>query len=781
MPIPLAVLRKNPDSQDRPVGTATVAGLNLILTCAHVMRAGGYERKEGEEVRIRFNGSEPTTARLLKCDWIDSSSSGWPINEKLPLSLDVVALTPTASVEGTISQLRALDRSDDRAAMKAFGFPPDTPDGRESRFTMGSLDDARGLRQIDWTPGAFTVKPGFSGGPVWDTSQVAVGIIVARWLPNADERFDPASAWMNPITSVADLFARHGIAGLKIQPAIVGRYPAAAKLVDWVEERLAENPYRSKRISPLLPIKIAVSPENANPRQAFAEIERLHSGEDDARQSFEMVSTGRLIDLVNGSHLYLQAPGGAGKSFAQYEAVLAAVNAGMLPVFISVVEAGAAIGRVFAASSVEDKLEALFQVCRSKVGYRVFKEANGNSSPILLILDGLNETSAEAGQMLDLAVNIAANFSTVRLIVGDRLTLRQNYPDSFRLATVAPVGIDQIEAAHPDFAAFTPEYKRLLRVPFFLDLVLESQGLAHNTRREIILRYIGGLLGNQAGPETHGNADANIAVLAAIAYEAYRDGEQLLRAKVFRDQLVQLDPQRLAEAGLLRAGRTSQTFVFRHQLLHDCLAAQHFHSNQLNPDETNLNILTLKRRSAEALVFVLEGGEPERSDEFITHIYDWDHGITLSCLVETRTNPQDALATAICAVLAEKLEDTFLHTRQRPQSRIWALRRFLGTEDLSAENVLGQLRETKERFDVPLLRSWWPVFTAEQVTPVLWEALIGLEPMPGWSAAAAFRRLLARAPESARVETLERLTILYHALRNQMERKVKTQGRCAGE
>jgi len=373
--------------------------------------------------------------------------------------------------------------------------------------------------------------------------------------------------------------------------------------------------------------------------------------------------------------------------------------------------------------------------------------------------------------MLELAVNVAANFSTVRLIVGDRLTLRQNYPDSFRLATVAPFGIDQIEAAHPDFAAFTPEYKRLLRVPFFLDLVLESQGLEHNTRREIILRYIGGLLHSQAGPEMNGNADANIAVLTTIAFEAYRAGDQLLRAKVFREQHVQLDPQRLAEAGLLRAGRIPQTFVFRHQLLHDCLAAQHFHSNQLRPDETNLNILTLKRRSAEALVFLLEGAEPERSDELITHIYDWDHSITLSCLVETRTNPDDALATVICAVLAEKPGDTFLHTRLRLQSRIWVLRRFLGIEDLSVENVLGRLRETKEHLDIPLLRSWWPVFTAEQMASVLWEALVGLDPMPGWSAAAAFRRLLVRADESVHAETLDRLTILYHALRNQMEKK----------
>ena len=251
--------------------------------------------------------------------------------------------------------------------MKASGFPKEAPDGRESRFTMGSLGDARGLRQIDWTPGAFTVKPGFSGGPVWDASDATVGIIVARWIPAAEERFDPASAWMIPITSVADLLTRHGIAGLKIQPAVVARYPAAAKLVNWVEERLAENPYRSKRISPLLPITIAVSAESSSSGQAFAEIERLHSGEDVAKQSFEMVSTGQLIDLVNGSHLYLQAPGGAGKSFAQYEAVLAAVNAGMLPVFISVVDAGTSIGKVFAAGSVEDKLEALFQVCRSKV------------------------------------------------------------------------------------------------------------------------------------------------------------------------------------------------------------------------------------------------------------------------------------------------------------------------------------------------------------------------------------------------------------------------------
>ena len=109
MPIPLAVLRKNPDVQDRPVGTATVAGANLILTCAHVIRAGGYGRTEGEEIRLRFSGAEPITAHLQKCDWIDSGSAGWPPDDRLPLAMDVVALTPTATIGGAIPGLRALD------------------------------------------------------------------------------------------------------------------------------------------------------------------------------------------------------------------------------------------------------------------------------------------------------------------------------------------------------------------------------------------------------------------------------------------------------------------------------------------------------------------------------------------------------------------------------------------------------------------------------------------------------------------------------------------------
>jgi len=771
MPSSIAVLAYKPFGRDDPVGVATPVSSQLLLTCVHVLRAAGYPRQEGIGIRIRIDEQpEPRIvfASLLKCPWADGGDQ-WPTDEKLPPRLDVVALRLPEAMTGGVPAPRALDHSDAGAEMTAFGFPSDAPSGRQAGFKVAAMVDTRGLRQLNWKEGELPVDLGYSGGPVWDTKGAIVGMIVLRWRPDDTDHHSPPLGYMVPITAVSELFKRHVVSGLSVEPAILAKYKSARTLVDWTQDRLAENPYHKKRTTTLLPPTFAAGKVGQAPAEVLANIERLHSGEDDALVAFDQLGP---AELSSGSdHYYIQAPGGAGKSFALYELVAASVASGTLPVLITAIEGGTAIEEALQRTSVDAKLDALFYACKSQVGFKFFQQAIKNDDPVLLIIDGLNEVPADADEIITLAGNTVANFGNVRVVIVDRMTLRREYPDVFRLATIAPLSLDIVRTAIPEFPTFDPDFQRLLRSPFFLDLFRESSDatLGKRTRTRILLAYIEWLLKDQQGVE-HQVEEAS-RVLAEVAFEAYRAGGQNLTAEMFKKASgsFKLDPQLLTDSGLLRKNATpSSSFVFRHQLIHDCLASRYFIQERMVADTENLNILTLNRRSWDSLVLALEDSDSTRADELLIDIYDWDHGITLSCLVETRNDPNDALATAICAVLSEKLEDTFLHTRRRTQERVWALKRFLSTDgELSPAKTLEQIRGQEERFADKPLHQWWLVFTAEAATPELWSALVGTDPLAGWTAASALRRILLQTDESESKAILERLIIVYDALRNQ--------------
>jgi len=765
---PIAVLAFTPSGRDAPVGVATPVSSELLLTCVHVLRAGRYPRREGVQIRLRFGQqTEILQAKLLACPWVEDGPD-WP-DEELPPGLDVVALHLPKPITSELPTARSLDRADAGAEMIAYGFPTDGAAGREARFRVAAMLDTRGLLQLNWRPGEFPVELGFSGGPVWDGKGSTVGMIVLRWRPDDSDRISPHMGFMVPLTAISDLFKQHSVTGFSIEPAVLAKYKGARKLVKWAKDRLDENPYHKRRKTALLPISFAVGKEKQARELVFTNIERLHSGDDNALLDFDQLTPAELCSGRGSDHYYVQAPGGSGKSFALYELVMASVAWGTLPVLINTVEGGASITRAFGESTVKEKLEALFDECVSMVGFDFFQKARENDDPVLLIIDGLNEASTDVDKIINLAVNTANNFANVRVVIVDRMTLRRDHGDFFRLATVAPLAADTVQPVIPDFAGSDADFQRLLRIPFFLDLFRESEDAKPGKRTRILQEYVGWLLKDQQGGQNQAaQAERALRALAKIAFEAYRGGGQTLTSEMFRSVAVKLDPQWLADRGLLRKSSGASAFVFRHQLVHDFLASQHFLTERMDADTTNLNILTLSRRSWDALVLALEDLSAVEADKLLVDIYNWDHGVTLSCLVETRYDPNDALATAICAVLSEKLEDTFLHTRRRTQERVWALKRFLGTEgDLSLAVTLAQIRGAENRFLETPLHQWWLAFTAEAVTPELWRALIGVDPLAGWSAATAFRRILSQTDDPESAPVLELLLILYDALRNQ--------------
>lgn len=758
----IAVLRSIPSGLDNPVGAATPVSQEILLTCAHVLREGKYPRQAGARVRLRIaDQSETVYAEIVEFPWIDPGAQ-WPPDERLPVCLDIVALRLLKPISD-VPPARSLDHSDAQKEMTTFGFPVDAPSGREARVRMASMKDARGLRQLNWIPGQVPVDLGFSGGAVWDGAGHAVGMIVSRWRPEDSDHHSAPLGFMLPLTAVSYLFSRHRISGFSIEPAVLAKYKGARNLLVWAQERLDENPYHKKRATQLVPVTFAVGQKNLTHAEVFSNIERLHSGDDDALTAFEQL---RPADVCNKGHYYVQAPGGAGKSFALYELVIASVSFGFLPVLIDAIEGGAAIKKALTRETVEQQLQGLFEACKSKVAFKYFQQAESNEDPILLVLDGLNEASADVNEIITLAVNTTYNYSNVHVVIVDRLTKRQGYHEPFSLATVAPLAPESVQAIIPGFADADADFQRLLRIPFFFDLFQESEDARPGKRTRILQEYIGWLLKPHQELEAH--VEAARRKLAEIAFEAYHKGGQNLSQDMFL--AAGLDAQRLADAGLLRKN-TPSTYVFRHQLMHDHLASRHFLDMKMHADTDNLNTLTLNRRSWDCLVLALEDSDSQKADQLLIDIYNWDHSATLSCVAVTRNDPNDALAIAICAVLSEKLEDTFLHTRLRTAEKAWALRRFLRTDgELSVANTLEQIRNDEKRFVDSPLHQWWLAFTAGTVTRELWRALVGIDPLAGWSAAAALRRILAQG-DMKDERVLERLLILYDALRNQARAK----------
>jgi hypothetical protein len=769
----IAVLARTDEIYRNPIGTATVASPDLLLTCAHVLREGGYSRASGTEVRLRVQDRpEPLVAFLIDAPWIDRDTVGWPPDEKLPPKVDIVALKLKNKLGGESPVLRALGLSDGGAEVSSFGFPASQPSGREAYGRVASRSDMRGLRQLEAVPQRFPIETGFSGGPVFDKDQATVGVVVLRWRPGQDDLGAPPAAFMIPLSSISALFQEHKISGLRVDPPILLKYRKARDLIKWVDDRLEENPYGVLRSTPRLHLSLAIPKNDHAPADAFSKMEQLHIGDDTEFEAlFDLLEPREILSPNDSRNYYIQAPGGAGKTFFQYELLTEGPTAGVLPFFVNAMSAGTAIANVFQKSTTEEKLRTLFELSKCKVGFPFFRNAIDAGDPVLLVIDGLNEVSAEVSQVTGLISSIVTDYDKIQIVMADRLTFRGEYPDSFVLATISPLKPELVKETLGDAGEFPPDYERLMRIPFFLDLVREKDASQPAAGGALILKYVESLLqsGNHARTVQYQNTvDSPLFRLGQVAFCAYQEGKQEFSHTNLRSAggPASLELDQLVGAGLLRAGRTSSSYVFRHQLIHDCLAAFYFWNGKLPASPENLGVLTCGRRSSDALGFVLENLDEDKADDFIINVYDWDWGITLSCLVETRTNSKSALAAAICAVIAEKLDDTFLHTRQRPRARLSALRKLLDIDGdtLLVSDIPVHIREREDQFRGERLRRWWLAFTA--VTPCLdvWHALIGSDPLAGWSAASALRRI-ARDEDSV----FEQLEVLYHALKSQKE------------
>lgn len=736
-------------------GCGVLLAPNRLLTCAHVLHQGGYNLSDREQidVRARSRGEEVRVqATLLGHPWFECKD---PPREK-----DFVLLECSGLDDFDAPVVRTIGGHEAGSRFRVFGLSADARFGLTADLLLNEPDN-RGLYQLNQAPSGYPVQKGFSGSPVFDKKGKAVGIVVTRRRDGPEQ---PVLAFALPFSLIAQVCARHEVdCGFELEAWFIDAYAQSAELRDWIFERRQEQA-RGQATRHLLQTRLVI-PEGSRSRDhgsSCDQIEHIHLHGLDQEESSPSLTHASLADNgmkppfdAFGKHrlLYIQAPGGAGKTFFLYALLLRCFDWGIIPFFMD-----AGDWREKAAKSRDERLDQLDSHLKHlKSG--PFQKAERAGHPALLVIDGVNETTASVEGLYKLVEYIAGNFGNTAVILADRMTFRSRYPEGFRLATIAPLTRPEIEEAlqrsAPDQARpirpdqVSKSFSRILRIPFFLDILRSgSGGATASTRSDAIETYLEQII----FPGTNEGKDAQFNLLARFAFENYRDkGLSIVQEEL--DQAVGPGwTERLRGSGLLRKSQ-GRAFKFRHQLIHDYLAARHFSAAE-NEDEgldwtpANFSTLTFQRQSYDSLAFFCEmlPGRSSRQD-LLVRLYDWDYPAALRCILDLGEEEFDPdLVTAVYALVAEKRFERFLHSRRRVRPFETILSR-LGIEQppTSVEQLARQVSRIRRSGAWEDYEDWVALFATTRSSKrcprsTVLNLLFEDDPLLGWTAANVLRR-----------------------------------------
>ncbi|BAJ31992.1 hypothetical protein KSE_62270 [Kitasatospora setae KM-6054] len=253
------------------LGTGFLVADNLLVSCAHVLAAGGY--RPGHVVRVcfpRLPGAPEPTGRVL--------TEGWRDPQEQDTALVLLDGVPTGT-----APLRLGSAAGCRGhRVRSLGFPTQAPPGGHfgSGAVLGLLPAADRVGDLLQLTGANDLTTGFSGGPVLDeTTGLVVGMVTAITSPDGNDR-GQGIAYATPTEVLREA---------------------------WPALRVSDvSPYRG--LEPFA-----------------AEHARWFRGREEAvRQAMEALGGGQRVLLLLG-------PSGAGKSSLVQAGVLPELAAGRLP------------------------------------------------------------------------------------------------------------------------------------------------------------------------------------------------------------------------------------------------------------------------------------------------------------------------------------------------------------------------------------------------------------------------------------------------------------------
>ncbi len=185
------------DRKGDPCGVGFLADPEHVITCAHVVAdAQGWPRtsetppEDAATVEVDFPllaPGEALTARI--CEWHPMRE---PPTAGVPEDIAVLELERAAPAGAEPPPLFLPTTADEYLWRKAslYGVPAGLDDGDHIQCLLaGRL--ANGRVRVNRAADQRAIRPGFSGGPVWDSAERAVaGIVVWAGKPSEDQLAD---------------------------------------------------------------------------------------------------------------------------------------------------------------------------------------------------------------------------------------------------------------------------------------------------------------------------------------------------------------------------------------------------------------------------------------------------------------------------------------------------------------------------------------------------------------------------------------------------------------
>jgi hypothetical protein len=717
---------------DIPVGAGVVVDSLLILTCAHVVNsaiglAPSAENRPSADVKIwlRFHATMNSTNVPATIHPDESAWSRPPASRSKGADLCVLKLS-SPYPDGVSSALICAFNQLSGRKFRSVGYPKRMPKGDIALgIVPGNESGGLYILRPDSTPRDFSIKggllglgdnrpagliyQGFSGGPVEIDGRIAGLICEALQVEYGTAYMIPASTFPTIMQDFIETRMPHS-----------DKYP---HLEQWDEilDELSTNKKINRSVRFDIRLRLCDSFDEVLSSYRSHLIDE--AGEEAGRKKMSYVdgidlTPSELADrLIRGGNknkpavrnIILHAPGGAGKSSFLIELMRVAPYHDLIPFFIEFSSSANDQGNLNQGNlKRKEILEDWFNSYHGKGSIDTLlwclEQKGRDGTKPLLIIDGFNQANRDLNKEL-IKINDLANqiLSGAAIIVADRMIERE-VKAPFKRAVIPPlVAYDAFSNRLSPEIANDEYWVPILSSPLFLEIFLETlppsgstaalSGITSPSRFNILNRYF---------KECH-FSDAELQVLAETAFKAYQNfgGTEIKNndfTSIISEYAGDFDTDekqllyKIDKYGLVNdAG--NQAKEFRHQIIHDFLAALRVASAKKDEEETMLrapafDALTLNAASSDAIELALEAlQEPDQllfgartppltALELLTAVYDWNFWITLQCVMSfdrrgtfaSANSPiQQWLRHAVYALNLEKKFDPFLHTAIRAE------------------------------------------------------------------------------------------------------------------
>lgn len=774
--------------QGDALGVGVVVNQRIVLTCAHVVNVAlGHDinnnvRPTGT-VLVNRPGHSKVSAK------VDAGEDAWiPPTAMLG---DLCLLRLEQELRDPIKVARFKTYADPVGLQcRAMGFPPGWPidfaegsvSGRDGQLLVIRPDPTTlavhstqksGLLLAPQRPPGI-IHQSFSGSPV-EVDGWIIGIIgQARKLPSeATALAIPVSLFPERIRKDSALYRN----------AVEERYPHVSRVYAYAQQK--QSLYKPGRFDLRMRFCDLFS-DVLNAHRTTRSPSRSQDGaplEGGYADGVDLRPPELARVLATGPHptkrvspLLLHAPGGAGKSAFLYDFLRAASEDNLVPFVLDFSNdpkplrenTGFFLKDWFRSYSGIGDVDTLTQLAQRREAGMI----------PLLVIDAFNQAEKNGAGILRDVVNLVnQELAGAILVVADRMTDRGAVMDQFRHAVIPPLSRSAFQLAlrakHLDAVAQDEGWHPVLSSPLFLDLLLRLPAAPRvlPSRFDVLNEYFRKVCNFEKD---------ELLSLSTFAYEAYA---KFGRTSIPRRHINFAEPtaKKVEIAGLLQ-DLDADSVEFRHQILHDCLAALKVASTTEADDKTLLSppafdALSLKSSSHDAIELATEAlqtpdkllalrSAPLSPRSFLTHVYDWNYWITLQCIASFDRRGQSPIPSwmrhAFYALNLEKRFDPFLHTAARAERLLELLPSNAGAEYVTpdARALLAKVRAiilgALEDSDLPhaearYCRDWLDLYTRE--TPFSDDELrlLWADPFVSWTAANVLRRLPSRSDLTAQV------------------------------